>query len=185
MRCALDVPHLELLIAVVDNGSLNGAAQELGLTQPALTYRLREAERRLGAALFVKGRGRGRRLRMTPSAERLLPSARRALEELAHAERDVHRFSGGIRYVVKVGVQGLLCPPWLPLFLRFLGQRADEITVELVPAALHQPIDALARGSVDMAIAYGRAVAGRLAQLRPVWRYACRRGTGGQRPGGP
>ncbi len=156
MRTALDVPHLELLIAVADTGSLNGAAGELGVTQPALTYRLREAERRLGAPLFVKGRGR--RLRMTPSAERLLPSARRVLEELAHAERDIHRFAGGIRYVVKVGVEGQLCPTWLPHFLKFLGQRAGEITVELVPGALQQPMEALARGTVDVAIGYGAAV---------------------------
>ena len=156
MRSALDVPHLELLIAVADNGSLNGAASELGVTQPALTYRLREAERRLGAPLFVKGRGR--RLRMTPSAERLLPSARRVLAELAHAERDIHRFAGGIRYVVKVGVEGQLCPPWLPLFVKFLGERAGEITVELVPDALQDPTGALTRGTVDMAIGYGSAV---------------------------
>jgi LysR family transcriptional regulator, regulator for metE and metH len=156
MRSALDMPHLELLIAVADSGSLNAAAEQLGLTQPALTYRLREAERRLGAALFVMGQGR--RLRMTPSAERLLPSARRVLEELLRAEGDVHRFSGGIRYVVRVGVQGLLCPHWLPHFLRFLGQRADEITIELVPAALHRPLDALARGVVDVAVGYGTAV---------------------------
>jgi LysR family transcriptional regulator for metE and metH len=156
MRCALDVPHLELLIAVADCGSLNGAAEQLGLTQPALTYRLREAERRLDAVLFVKGQGR--RLRMTPSAERLLPSARRILDELARAEGDVHRFSGGIRYVVRLGVQGLLCPPWLPLFLSFLAQRADEIAVELVPAALHRPLEALARGLVDVAVGYETSV---------------------------
>ena len=53
MPTALDMPHLELLVAVAESGSLNGAAAELGLTQPALSYRLREAERRLGAPLFV------------------------------------------------------------------------------------------------------------------------------------
>ncbi len=153
MPTALDVPHLELLVAVADGGSLNGAAQELGVTQPALTYRLREAERRLGAPLFVKGRGK--RLRMTPSAERLLPSARRVLDELARAEHDVHRFAGGIRYVVKLGVDDRLCPSWLPAFLKFLAERNGEITIDLVPAALHAPVDALARGGVDVAIAHG------------------------------
>ncbi|MEM7121636.1 MAG: LysR family transcriptional regulator [Pseudomonadota bacterium] len=155
MPSALDVPHLELLVAVADGGSLNNAAQELGVTQPALTYRLREAERRLGAPLFVKGRGK--RLRMTPSAERLLPSARRVLDELARAEHDVHRFAGGIRYVVRVGVADRLCPTWLPSFVKFLVERNGEITIDLVPAALHAPADALARGAADVVISQDAA----------------------------
>ncbi len=155
MPTALDVPHLELLVAVADSGSLNNAAQDLGVTQPALTYRLREAERRLGAPLFVKGRGK--RLRMTPSAERLLPSARRVLDELARAEHDVHRFAGGIHYVVRVGVADRLCPSWLPSFVRFLAERNGEITIDLVPAALHTPAEALARGTADVVIGHGAA----------------------------
>ena len=155
MPTALDVPHLELLVAVADSGSLNNAAQDLGVTQPALTYRLREAERRLGAPLFVKGRGK--RLRMTPSAERLLPSARRVLDELARAEHDVHRFAGGIHYVVRVGVADRLCPLWLPLFVKFLAERNSEITIDLVSAALHAPAEALARGAADVIIGYGAA----------------------------
>jgi LysR family transcriptional regulator for metE and metH len=156
MTRALDLPHLELLVAVVDFGGLNNAARELGLTQPALTYRLREAERRLGASLFVKGRGR--RLVMTPSAERLLPTARRMLDELAHAESDVRRFTGGFRYVVRLGVEGVVCPPWLPAFLGFLDGRAAEINVELSPAALQHPYDTVLAGTVDLAIGYGRVV---------------------------
>lgn len=155
MPTALDVPHLELLVAVADSGSLNNAAQELGVTQPALTYRLREAERRLGAPLFVKGRGK--RLRMTPSAERLLPSARRVLDELARAEHDVHRFAGGIHYVVRVGVADRLCPVWLPPFIKFLAERNDEITIDLVPTALHAPAEALARGAADVVISHDSA----------------------------
>ncbi|MGL5865488.1 MAG: LysR family transcriptional regulator [Dermatophilaceae bacterium] len=51
---ALDLPDIEALQAIDRHGSLNRAAAELCLTQPALTRRLRKLEDRVGIHLVIR-----------------------------------------------------------------------------------------------------------------------------------
>ena len=46
------------------------AAEELGLTQAAVSYQVRQLEDRLGRALFVREKGR---VRLSETGQRLLP----------------------------------------------------------------------------------------------------------------
>jgi DNA-binding transcriptional LysR family regulator len=59
----LDERHLIQLAAVVQAGGVTEGAAALGLSQPAVSRTLAMLERRLGEALFVKGR---RPLQPTP-----------------------------------------------------------------------------------------------------------------------
>jgi DNA-binding transcriptional LysR family regulator len=52
----LKLRHLVLVLAIAENGSLVRAAEELYLTQPALSRALREAESAVGASLFERTR---------------------------------------------------------------------------------------------------------------------------------
>ncbi|MDZ4123041.1 MAG: LysR family transcriptional regulator, partial [Hydrogenophaga sp.] len=50
----LDTRLLQLLVAVVEAGSITGAAQSLGVTQSAVSHQLDKLRRITGDALFVK-----------------------------------------------------------------------------------------------------------------------------------
>lgn len=50
----LNLRHLRALSAIVAHGSMNGAAQAVNLSQPALTQGLAKLERQLGTALFFR-----------------------------------------------------------------------------------------------------------------------------------
>ena len=54
----LDARLLQLLVAVVEAGSITGAAQALGVTQSAVSHQLDKLRAITGDALFVKS-GRG------------------------------------------------------------------------------------------------------------------------------
>jgi len=149
-RLRLDHDHLELLDAFARTGSLVRAAALLGLTQPALSYRVKEAERRLGVALFV--RRSGRPVRLTVAAERLLPTAALVIEEMARAEEDVRRMSEGFHYVVRLGVASRSCFDWLPAFLADFWRFHPEIDVDLA-IGLETPVAAaLAGHELDVAV---------------------------------
>lgn len=82
----LEIRDLQLVQAVVEQGSLSAAAKHLGLSQPALSRQLAEAERRLGAALFLR---QGRRLHLASAGHRLLEAAQELLPKLERAEKQL------------------------------------------------------------------------------------------------
>jgi len=77
----LDARLLRLLVAVVDTGSITGAAQRLGVTQSAVSHLLDKLRGITGDALFTKS-GRG-----IVATARALTLAERARELLADLER--------------------------------------------------------------------------------------------------
>ena len=82
----LDVRLLRLLVAVVDTGSITGAAQRLGVTQSAVSHLLDKLRGITGEALFTKS---GRGIVATARALVLAERARALLTDLEHfAQRE-------------------------------------------------------------------------------------------------
>jgi LysR family transcriptional regulator, regulator for metE and metH len=52
MDVKLEIRHLRLLAAVAQTGSVTEAGKRLHLTQSAVSHQLRDAEEKLGAAMF-------------------------------------------------------------------------------------------------------------------------------------
>jgi DNA-binding transcriptional LysR family regulator len=71
--------ELRLLLAVERGGSFTAAAEELGMTQSAVSHAVRTCERKVGVVLFERGR---RGARPTPAGERALVHARLTLRQL-------------------------------------------------------------------------------------------------------
>jgi len=62
--------------------SFTAAAAELGLTQAAVSYQIKSLEQRLGAALFIRERGRAR---LSPLGAKLVPALSRAFDAIEGA----------------------------------------------------------------------------------------------------
>ena len=71
---------------LVKHGSMSAAAQQLGVTPPAVSKRLAAIERRLGVRLLQRTT---RRISLTPEGETYLVEGARVLEELEALERTV------------------------------------------------------------------------------------------------
>lgn len=59
----MDIRRWKVMLAVSDAGSYTRAAEELGLTQSAVTQMMKALEKEVGFSLFVKS---GRGMRPTP-----------------------------------------------------------------------------------------------------------------------
>ena len=77
---------LNALVAAVEEGSLRGAARQVGISQPALTKMVRELELELGAALLQRT---SRGVVPTPQGKVLYERAVKAQRELGLAQRHV------------------------------------------------------------------------------------------------
>ncbi|WP_323011399.1 LysR substrate-binding domain-containing protein [Castellaniella sp.] len=94
----LSLRQLEVFDAVATAGSVRRAAEQLHLTQPAVSMALGELERQLGSTLFDRERGR---LHLNTQGTEQLPLAREILERLRDMQRrrpDAHgKLSGALR----------------------------------------------------------------------------------------
>jgi DNA-binding transcriptional LysR family regulator len=68
-----DFLGLEAFVAIAERGSFNKAAAHLGITQTALSHRMRKMEGYLGIALFHRTT---RQVALTPTGLELLPRAK-------------------------------------------------------------------------------------------------------------
>ncbi len=106
----LERTHLAIIRAVDQHGSLTAAAEQLHVTQSALSHAVRKLEDQLGVALWTR---EGRTLRPTQAGEYLLGVANRLLPQLTHAEERLRQFARGERGVLRIGMECHPCYQWL------------------------------------------------------------------------
>lgn len=56
----MELRQLEYFVRIADTGSINEAARKLNMSQPPLSYSLRQLEGELGAELFTRSAKGGR-----------------------------------------------------------------------------------------------------------------------------
>ncbi|MFD9355041.1 transcriptional regulator CynR [Streptomyces sp. NPDC060031] len=83
---APELRHLRYLLAVAEHAGFTRAAEELRISQPTLSQQVKQLERMVGTQLLDRT---GRTVRLTDAGETYAHYARRALRDLAAAERAV------------------------------------------------------------------------------------------------
>ncbi|MGW3076482.1 MULTISPECIES: transcriptional regulator CynR [unclassified Kitasatospora] len=137
---ALELRHLRYLLAVAEHGSFTRAAEELHISQPTLSQQVKQLERTLGVQLLDRT---GRAVRLTDAGAVYTDHARRALRDLAAAERAVHDVQDLSRGHLRLGVTPtftayLVGPLTAELHARHpgIGLTLAEMTQERIEAAL-------------------------------------------------
>ncbi|GAA2367103.1 LysR family transcriptional regulator [Streptomyces cuspidosporus] len=83
--------QLEYLVTVVDTGTFTRAAEQLHVTQPALSHQMRALESAVGGPLLER---LPRSVRLTPMGRAVLPHARAALAEAERLHTVARRTAG-------------------------------------------------------------------------------------------
>lgn len=103
--------ELRLFLAVARSGSIVKAANEIGLTQPALSKSIAELERTFGVRLFDRT---NRGVTPTPHGEVLLRRATGVFEELRQAEDELGTLTDASRGELRLGGTPTMCAGLLP-----------------------------------------------------------------------
>jgi LysR family transcriptional regulator for metE and metH len=149
MDVNLEIRHLKLLLAVAEEESVTAAGKRLHLTQSALSHQLRDAEDRLGTALFLR---LGKRMALTFAGKKLLESARRILRELKDAELEVQGLNGDTHGNIRLSTECYTCYHWLPPVLSRFHERFPKVEVSIQMEGTRFPLDGLLAGKLDVAV---------------------------------
>ncbi len=107
--------QMRAFVAVYQLGHLSAAAEQLSLTQPAVTVLIRELENRLGVKLFDRTT---RSLRRTEAADEAIGYVTRALEEMQHLSLSLADLAGARRGRFRVAATSTVAQTLLPPLLR-------------------------------------------------------------------
>jgi LysR family transcriptional regulator, glycine cleavage system transcriptional activator len=142
------IPALMALEAVDRLGTASAAAEELSLTQGAISRALQTLEAQLGIPLLIRER---QRLHLTPAARDYVAEVRKALNVLASASITLRANpTGGSLNLAILPAFGM---HWLAPRLARFAQSHPEVTVNL--STRLKPFD-FAGTTFDAAIHYGR-----------------------------
>lgn len=137
---------LQRFISVVEIGTLRGAADAIGITQPALTRTLRLLAEDVGGDLFEK---RGRNLALTPLGTIVLSQARHLLREHQLAEAEVRALHGGERGNLRIAAASLWSASLLPQILSRLHQEYPSLNFTISAKNYYEAIEGLKNGEYD------------------------------------
>jgi DNA-binding transcriptional LysR family regulator len=134
--------------AAARHGSFTRAAQELCVTQAAVSHQIRQLEDALGAPLFERSH---RRVALTDAGQRLFSTVSMAMHSIEHTLRDI-RERGQTQPTLTVLVTPSLGARWLARRLHRFWTTNPEIDLHIYHALPHEQY-ALRR--VDLAIRWG------------------------------
>jgi DNA-binding transcriptional LysR family regulator len=163
----MDTRQLASFCSVVDNQSFSLAAEQLGVTQPAVSLQIRSLEKRLGRRLLDRS---GRRVEPTEAGARLYRSAQRMLaleeqlvEEVADASEG--ELAGTFQLGASTGPGGSVVPLLLCEF-----QRANpSVRVSLTVSDTQTIVDQVAGRELALGIV-GAARRHRGVTFEPLFR---------------
>ncbi len=162
--------QLEYALAVADDGTMSGAAEQLNVSQAAVSMAVADLERALGVQLFMRRKAKG--VTLTEVGRTVLPEIRRLL---AHAD-DLHSMAQGLGQSVEgrltLGCYPPLTPFLVPRILSTFPRRHPLVDIRLFEGSVDELQQRLLDGRCEVALMYesgiGPAVATtRLYTLRP------------------
>ena len=129
----LDGHLLQLLLAVIEEGSITRAAQRLGVTQSAVSHLLDKLRAIAGDPLFVKS---GRGIVPTAHAQALAMRARTLLDELRSFSNAAGFEPAKLSALVTIAANDLQRDLLLPTLLRYVRAQAPGFTLRVIPSAV-------------------------------------------------
>lgn len=163
----LERTHLAIIQAVDQLGSLTAAAEQLHLTQSALSHAMRKLEEALGIPVWHR---EGRTLRPTQAGIRLLDLANRLLPQFTQAEAQLQQFARGQRGTLRIGMECHPCYQWLLRVVAPYLSAWPDVDVDVIQKFKFGGFDALSGYDIDILVTPD-PVHGNGLRFEPVFDY--------------
>jgi LysR family transcriptional activator of glutamate synthase operon len=157
----MDWRQLEYFRALGRLGNMSRAAEQLHLTQPALSRAVDRLESEIGAPLFERV---GRTIRLTQYGTAFLQRVERALDELEAGRREIADMAGSERGTIGLGFLRTLGPRYVPQLVRAFENTSPGVRFRFVQSNGAGLERQLIDGGINLAL-MTRSLVGK----RPKW----------------
>lgn len=170
----MDTQSLQAFLAVADNSSFSLAAEQLYLTQPAVSKRIATLEVQVGARLFDRI---GRRVSLTEAGQILLPRAREILVMVDDSRRALTNLTGDVGGSLTMATSHHIGLHRLPPILKAYTQAHPEVRMDMRFLDSEQAYQGVLDGELEIAVVTLAPVPDPQLTAVPIWidrlRFVC------------
>jgi LysR family transcriptional regulator for metE and metH len=145
----IEFRHLRTVKAIHDCGGLARAADQLNITQSALSHQIKGLEDQAGVELFIR---RSKPMKLSPAGMKLLKLAERILPEIAAVQEDFASLRSGKAGRLHIAIECHACFEWLFPVLEGFRKSWPDIDVDIRPGLAFDGLPALLREEVDLVV---------------------------------
>lgn len=121
----IETSQLQTLVAVARAKSFSRAAEELNVTQSAISQSIKNLENKIDAKIFERS---GKNVVLTPQGERLFHLAQGFLSQLGEALQEIHNEKENVKGKVRIGTVMGIGKAWMaPELLEYAKENPDLI----------------------------------------------------------
>jgi len=141
--------RLKLFYTVAQLKSFTRAAQVLNLTQPAITFQIKNLEDHFQTRLFYRD---ANKISLTPSGRVLYKHVETILGEYEEAKKEIAKVSGKLRGEIRIGIASLLGKYLLPKLIGHFKSEHSLIEIMMLVGNSGKLVQELKEHALDLVI---------------------------------
>ncbi|MEE4188461.1 MAG: LysR family transcriptional regulator [Roseobacter sp.] len=145
----IEFRHLRTVQAIHKAGGLAKAADQLHITQSALSHQIKGLEDQAGVELFVR---RSKPLKLSPAGMRLLKLAEQVLPQVQALQEEFSGLRAGSTGRMHIAIECHACFEWLFPVLEQFRKSWGEVDVDIRPGLAFDALPALLKEEVDLVV---------------------------------
>lgn len=148
----MDVRGLEVFLSVARHLNYTRAGEEVNLSQPSVSVRIRQLENELGVKLFEQ---LGKKVALTEAGLLLIPHARRVISAIEDAKQSIDELQGLERGLLRIGASTTPGMYLIPMTIARFKERYPNIEIHLGIRDTRQIETAVASNEFDFGFVGG------------------------------
>ncbi|MBU2962274.1 LysR family transcriptional regulator [Citreicella sp. C3M06] len=145
----IEFRHLRTVKAIHEAGGLARAADQLNITQSALSHQIKGLEEQAGVELFVR---RAKPMKLSAAGLRLLRLADQVLPQVEALQEEFAGLRAGKSGRLHIAIECHACFEWLFPVLEAFRRSWPDVDVDIRPGLAFDALPALVREEVDVVI---------------------------------
>lgn len=145
----MEMSQLQAFISVAQNRSFSITANQLHLTQPAISKRISTLEEQLGCALFDRI---GHSIQLTQAGDVLLPIARKILQDVEDCKRQIQSLNNCVSGKLTLASSHHIGLHRLPEILKIYAKKFKDVELDFQFLESEQACEAVRQGKIELAV---------------------------------